>query len=250
VSTRVPVLTYHSIDESGSPSSTSAALFAKQIEVLKREEWRTIRVADAAAAIREKRALPARTLAITFDDGYENFAADAWPILSSSGFGATLFVVSGRLGARSDWAGARGIPSGLPLLDAASVRKLAEEGVEIGCHSATHASLAGLEPARLAEETSAARDALAETAGRPIRAFAYPYGAIDAAARAAAVRAFDAACTTRLGFAGAGSDPHALERIDAFYLRNLALVGRLDGPAARLVFRLRGVARRLQNRYG
>jgi peptidoglycan/xylan/chitin deacetylase (PgdA/CDA1 family) len=44
---------------------------------------------------REHRLPPARSVIITFDDGYaENGGAIAAPILASHGFGATIFLVT------------------------------------------------------------------------------------------------------------------------------------------------------------
>lgn len=51
-------------------------------------------------------------------------------------------------------------------------------------------------------------------------AFAYPFGRHDTAIRGIVRDHFDCACTARLGIAGPGSDPFALERIDAHYLRH------------------------------
>jgi peptidoglycan/xylan/chitin deacetylase (PgdA/CDA1 family) len=244
---RTPILMYHSIDEDASPLSTAPALFARQMESLRRAGWRTARIAEIGAAIRARRALPRRTLAITFDDAYRNFAEHAWPALRANGLGATLFAISEQLGGRSDWPGA---PVALPLLSADEVRRLAAEGVEIGGHSATHARLPGLPPERLASETAGCCRALEAVIGGPVGAFAYPYGAYDAAARAAVGVACAAACTTRMGFAGPASDPLELERIDAYYLRDPRLMERLDSPATRAYLSLRAVVRRARNRYG
>lgn len=40
------------------------------------------------------RALPPRAALVTFDDGYANFATQAWPLLQAAGVPATLFVVT------------------------------------------------------------------------------------------------------------------------------------------------------------
>lgn len=268
MSARLPILTYHVVGGGRSPLVTPPALFARQVAALARAGWRTLRVEEIAAHLRGGRPLPDKTLAITFDDGDESFAEYAWPLLREHGLGATLFVVAGRLGARAAWDGAwreeegsgparagddqrpARPGDGRRLLGAEALRRLAAEGVEIGAHSATHPRLPGLPSGRLAEETAGACRTLEEVVGQPVRVFAYPYGAHDAAAREAAGTVCAGACTTRLGFVRRGSDPLLLERIDAHYLRNAAVIARLDGAAARAYLALRAAARRARDRYG
>jgi peptidoglycan/xylan/chitin deacetylase (PgdA/CDA1 family) len=118
---------------------------------------------------------------ITFDDGYASVLEHAVPVLQRHGFGATAFVIAGRIGGRNDWD--EGTP--WPLLTADSIRALAVAGLEIGSHSATHVSLVGLDAARLAAEVARSRSELAALVGREIAGFAYPYGSMDAMARQA-----------------------------------------------------------------
>ena len=40
---------------------------------------------------------------ITFDDGFADFADNAWPELTQRGLAATLYVTAGTLGGRSEW---------------------------------------------------------------------------------------------------------------------------------------------------
>lgn len=247
---RVPIVTYHSIDERGTILSTTPALFAAHVAALARGGWRTARVDEIARAVRERRPLPARSIALTFDDGYANFARHAWPALRQAGFGATLFALGDRAVTSNTWDAGAGTLGGEPLLEGGALRQLADEGVEIGAHSMSHARLARLAPEALAHEVGGACRALAETIGRPVRAFAYPYGAHDSAARAAVAACTDAACSTRMGFATASSDAYLLERIDAFYLRDTRLVETLDSAATRAYLGARAFVRRLRDAYG
>ena len=42
-------------------------------------------------------------LAITFDDGFANFAQSAWPLFKSEALPVTLFVATSRVGADNAW---------------------------------------------------------------------------------------------------------------------------------------------------
>ena len=176
------VLMYHAVGEVIEDPhllTVTPHRFREQMACLRRLGLRGVGVAELVDALRggEHRGL----FGITFDDGYAGVLRHALPALQRYGFGATVFVVSDRLGGTNDW------DQGpvWPLMDAAGVRELAGAGLEIGSHGATHVRLAGLPAGRLREEVASSRDRLEELLGAPPRGFAYPYGSMDAEARAA-----------------------------------------------------------------
>jgi len=92
------VLTYHRIgyaDESPNLEpgliSASPTEFKKQMQLLAKR-YNPISMAQLLAAHRGESTLPAKVILVTFDDGYEDFAELAWPILKEIGVPATLFV--------------------------------------------------------------------------------------------------------------------------------------------------------------
>jgi peptidoglycan/xylan/chitin deacetylase (PgdA/CDA1 family) len=107
------ILTYHSIDESGSAISISESVFRGHVSWLARGG---VRVVSLDALMR----LPAdaNAVALTFDDGFVNFGDIAAPLLADHGLPSTLFVVSDAVGKTNRWPGRadRGIPE-LPLLN-------------------------------------------------------------------------------------------------------------------------------------
>jgi peptidoglycan/xylan/chitin deacetylase (PgdA/CDA1 family) len=166
--------------------------FAEQMGWLKR---RGLRGVGIGTLVDEMRAGRSRGLVgITFDDGYVNVLEAALPELRRHGFTATMFVISGRLGASNEWdEGPR-----WPLMSAGQVGELAAAGMEIGSHSATHARLAGIGAGQLEAEVSESKASIGELLGARIRGFAYPYGSMDAAARHAVRDAgYDYACAVQ-----------------------------------------------------
>jgi peptidoglycan/xylan/chitin deacetylase (PgdA/CDA1 family) len=166
--------------------------FAEQMGWLKR---RGLRGVGIGTLVDEMRAGRCRGLVgITFDDGYVNVLEAALPELRRHGFTATMFVISGRLGASNEWdEGPR-----WPLMSAGQVGELAAAGMEIGSHSATHARLAGIGAGQLEAEVSESKASIGELLGARIRGFAYPYGSMDAAARHAVRDAgYDYACAVQ-----------------------------------------------------
>jgi peptidoglycan/xylan/chitin deacetylase (PgdA/CDA1 family) len=98
---RLGVLTYHRVTEAdahprpapGTLSATPAA-FALQMEFLARS-YRLVSIQDLLDVVRQDRALPPRSLLLTFDDAYVDFEEEAWPILRRAGLPVTLFVPTG-----------------------------------------------------------------------------------------------------------------------------------------------------------
>jgi peptidoglycan/xylan/chitin deacetylase (PgdA/CDA1 family) len=86
--------------------------------------------------------------------------------------------------------------------------------MEIGAHSRTHPDLTLLTGAALADEVAGARRELEDLLGRPVRSFAYPYGAHTTATVEAVVAAgYSHACTTRAGRIDPRDGPWRIRRI-------------------------------------
>ena len=62
---KIPVLTYHSIDESGSVISTGAATFRGQMEFLKDDGFNVVSLNDFTKNLRANKKLPPKTIALT-----------------------------------------------------------------------------------------------------------------------------------------------------------------------------------------
>lgn len=191
------------------------------------------RVVPLGDALRELgRPAAGELAAITFDDGYVDFAEHAAPVLARRGLHATLFVPAGHLGGSNVWdAGRRAARS---ILDSVSLRALAPTVVEIGAHGLTHRRLAGLDAPALHAETFEARRRLEDASGRRVRLFAYPYGQLcdfDSAAEAAVAAAgFEAACSTHFGRGSGVRERFRLRRVGIEPSDTLATFDRkLDG---------------------
>jgi peptidoglycan/xylan/chitin deacetylase (PgdA/CDA1 family) len=196
------ILMYHGVaDVAEDPNKlcVTPARFAEQMAWLERRGLRGVGVGTLVDAMQAGR--QAGMVGITFDDGYVSVLEAALPELQRRGFGATAYVISGRLGGTNDWDDG---PT-WPLMSAHQVGKLAAAGIEIGSHGATHVRLAGASAEQLAAEVGASRSALAAATGAEIRGFAYPCGSMDADARRAVRDAgYDYACAVETRVAGIG----------------------------------------------
>lgn len=217
------ILTWHSIDASGSVISIDPATFRRQVSWI---AGSGLRVVDVRTLVR---IAEGHAVALTFDDGFENFATHAWPVLRDHGLGATVFVATDHAGAWNAWDGGghAGIPR-LPLLRWDALGRLVEEGVVLGAHSASHRDLRRVSAVDLERETREPAERIAAETGQRPDVFAYPYGAKDERVIAAVRSYYAAACTTELRPVEGDADPHRLPRIDTWYLRR---PGRLEGWA-------------------
>ena len=176
------ILMYHGVAEVAEDPNllcVSPSRFAEQMAWLERRGLRGVGIGALVDAMRAGR--QRGLVGITFDDGYLSVLEAALPQLRRRGFGATAYIISGRLGGTNEWDEG---PS-WPLMTAGQVRELAAAGIEIGSHAATHLRLAGASPEQLTAEVSDSRVSLSALLGAEIRGFAYPYGSMDAAARRA-----------------------------------------------------------------
>jgi peptidoglycan/xylan/chitin deacetylase (PgdA/CDA1 family) len=216
-SDKLPILTFHALEENPAVASFPPDLFASALAQWKASGWDTIPLEAAARLAREGASFPPRRFVLTFDDGYASFYRIAFPLLQEYGMTATIFVAPGV-----------GAPPGpaLPrlfdreMLRWSEIRELHAHGVTIGAHTLTHPDLTRLAPAEAALEISESREVLVQALGAPVTLFAYPYGRLNGRVRALAAEHFEAACSDQLGYVRVASDLLALERVDAYYLRS------------------------------
>src|SRR2546425_11305891 len=101
----VPILTYHSLDASGSPISTSPALFRDQVQLLRERGFQGITLRALLAAWGGGPAPRPRPVVLTVDDGLRSDLEQAPPVLPEAGCQATGFAVAARRGPDNGSAG-------------------------------------------------------------------------------------------------------------------------------------------------
>ena len=103
----------------------------------------------------------------TFDDGNRSDLTIAAPRLARSGRAGAFFVLAGRIGAEH-------------YLSDADIRALRDMGMQVGLHGADHVDWRRCSPDKLAHETVAARQRIADSLDRPVTEVAIPFGAYNA----------------------------------------------------------------------
>jgi len=229
------VLCYHAVSATWEHQlSSKPEAIARQLGLLLRW-YRPVTAAEVLTAGR-------RGLHVTFDDAFRSVPT-VLPTLQRLGVPATIFVCSdyadsGReLEVTELLDEVAAYPAELATLRWDELRALAEDGVEIGSHTASHPRLTQLGDSELHRELSKSRERIADEVGRPCRYLAYPYGDEDRRVRAAARGA---------GYAAAFALPGATAPVDTFGIPRLG-IWRKD-HLLRMVARIGVRARRARGR--
>lgn len=236
------ILTYHSIDESGSPISVGREAFRAHVRWLASGSVKVLPLADLVAAGDD-----ADAVAITFDDGFQNFADEAAAQLREAGLPSTVFVVPEHVGGENDWGGHHvpGIPV-LPLMSWATLGAMAAQGVSLGAHTRRHRDLTQVRGASLEDEVAGCVERMAAELGPRPTTFAYPYGAVDDSAATVVRDVFAHACTTELRALRSDDDRARLPRLDMFYFREPGQLEAWGSAAFRGRLWLRAQGRRVK----
>ena len=224
MTTSIPVLTFHAIEELPSVTSISPQVFQRGLDRLHRHGYQTLGLVEAADIIRKGESFPPRSFVITFDDGYRSVYDHALPVLQTCGMSATVFLTVGKnevpkSGGRLPTVGGR------VMLSWDEICEMHRSGINFGAHTMTHPDLTRLEDHELQTEIYGSKTIIEDALDTPVSCFAYPFGRYDRHSRDFVQQYFDCACSDRLGLTYAGSDLFALERVDAYYLRTERLFG-------------------------
>ena len=137
--TNIPILAYHQIIpttalEAASRLAVSVDQFERQMRYLYDHSYRCLSLKEFLSLPGSFRPQHEKAFALTFDDGYEDFFSQAFPILQRYGFSATVFLVTDLVGAKSKWEGEQGNR----LLTWSQIETLHNAGVSFGSHTCTH----------------------------------------------------------------------------------------------------------------
>jgi peptidoglycan/xylan/chitin deacetylase (PgdA/CDA1 family) len=214
------ILMYHAIGQSRDPPArfvVPEGRFRRQMAWLHRRGYNVVGLDELVRCHRENLMPPAKSVALTFDDGYTDNIDLALPVLKHYGFTATFFLSTtrGTATGRAEEPAVSTREDGLdgrPRVSLQQATRFLECGT-VGAHTRTHPDLTTLSPPEADREISGSKTDLETALGRRVNLFAYPYGRFDNRVRQLVADAgYLAACSTEPGRNRAATDRYQLRR--------------------------------------
>lgn len=183
-----------------------AMAFTRQVELLSDHDV----VSLDAALDRLDSGSAAPSVVLTFDDGFEDVYANAWPLLRERGLPFTIYLASAYVSHTMQWEGSTAKGSAGRGLSWGQLAEMVESGLcTVGNHTHNH-----VRPEVLSEtELDACSEAIESNLGVTPRHFTYPWGVPVPAMESALRERFRSASTEILGRNQPGGDPIRLARV-------------------------------------
>ncbi len=168
---RAPILVYHSMGNFHKNDSdfvksfdTEPAIFEKQMQYLKDNGYNVISLGQLNDYFINGKALPAKPVVLTFDDGWQTQYEYAFPILKKFHYTATFFIFNSAMGHKN-------------FLTWDEVKELDAAGMTIGSHTYTHPYLIKITDKKTLDmQVITAKKSLEGRLGKSVDYFAYPFG--------------------------------------------------------------------------
>jgi peptidoglycan/xylan/chitin deacetylase (PgdA/CDA1 family) len=216
----IPILMYHSIaceDEVGVHpyyrTATAPLVFKAQMVSLQNSGFSAVSLAEAIRRLSEPE-VAGNSVVITFDDGFHNFYTNAFPILDSHGFTATMFLPTAHIGE------SRLSFKGKECLSWSEVRELQKHGISFGSHTVTHPQLHECDVHSIEQEIVDSKQTIEQKLGCAAQSFSYPYAFPETDANfkgrlreQLSQAGYENGVCTTIGRPGPASDPFFLKRL-------------------------------------
>ncbi len=209
---KVPILMYHHIQDL--PSDASVLIhtwtvaqhnFDAQMALLAQRGFHAITMAQLVGQLKGGKSLPAKPIVVSFDDGWAEQYTVAFAVLKKYRLSGTFFVYTRPL----DHA---------QFMTWLQLQEMSAAGMDIQPHTLTHPHLRALAPDEAMKEIADSKSILETRLGKPMIAFAYPFGEYNAAVIDLLKRAgFEAAVTLDPGYRQRADELFTLHRIRVSY---------------------------------
>jgi peptidoglycan/xylan/chitin deacetylase (PgdA/CDA1 family) len=214
---RATVLMYHNI---GIPPKEARLrglyvkprMFRFQMRYLKTAGFKVVTLKEIVDFIKGNDSKE-KLVALTFDDGYQDFYENAYPVLKKYGYPSTVFLVSDMVGKKNLWDYEK-LNIKKKLMDWDQIMELKEKNVIFGAHSKTHPYLTKISSEECEAEILGSKNVLEKKFGSPVDYFCYPYGDYnEGIARLVKSSNYHGAVTVQRGFVQKGDNPFEIRRV-------------------------------------
>ena len=119
-------------------------------------------------------------ISITFDDGLSSILKNALPELIKRKIPTTIFIPAAKIGSYPKWEQKRQeIYTNDRILNRDEIKKLSDQGIEIGSHTLHHTDLRNVTSDVAREEFDLSKSYLEEITGKEVVSFSFPYGSYN-----------------------------------------------------------------------
>lgn len=173
---QIIILLYHRInDEIDKELSVKYENFKWQMEYLNKHKYNIISMQEGLDMIQGKK-IKGKNIIISFDDGYQDFYINAYPILSGLNFNCILYIAPGFIDSEKCywWDKDIGKSSLLSWYQLQSLSK--RDIITIGSHSMNHFDLRNLGKSELEQDLRLSKNKLEEKISKQVPNFSFPQG--------------------------------------------------------------------------
>jgi len=183
------ILCFHRIvePETGNvPLNVAPARFEQQLRELIHRGYRFISLRSLVEHVERREEIPAKSVILTFDDGYASVYERAWPVLRALGAPASIFLASAFIDSPrpfpfDPWGVERSRRDSeamwRPLSWTQCVEMADSDLVEFGTHTHTHRNFRG-KPADFEDDLRTSIEEMERRLGRRPELFSFPFGGV------------------------------------------------------------------------
>ncbi|MBN8617280.1 MAG: polysaccharide deacetylase family protein [Anaerolineae bacterium] len=172
----VPILMYHYVselpedaDEVRTDLTVTPDMFRAHMRYLSEQGYETVSLYELNDALAYGKALPAKPVILTFDDGYIDHYTNVFPILEAQGYTGTFFIITSRADAQDP-----------AYMTWEQISEMSGTGMSMESHTKTHPDLRERSRDFLIYEILGSYESLKAFTGVSNHMFAYPVGRYDA----------------------------------------------------------------------
>ena len=176
LSLSIPILMYHHVGDWGesrtdwAPWVVRAKEFRAQMDWLVANRFHTITFRELLAGQKAGESVPAKSVIISFDDGWSAQEGVVRAELEPRGMHAVFFVYTAAVGAT---------PNNSGYISWEQLRILESAGHEVQSHTVSHGRLTDMPPSQLDREMRESRATIEKEMHHPVKVIAYPFGIYD-----------------------------------------------------------------------
>ncbi len=175
----VAILAYHKIGEPCPGGRKSwfyvpQRTFVDHLHLIRESGWAVMGLPEFLRGLTDAETFPERAALLTFDDGYRSVREVAIPVLRRFGYPAVMFVPTDYIGGDNTFD--EGIEAQEPICDWNDLQELAQAGVAIQSHGASHKRFSELTLTEIEQELLRSKALLENNVGSSVEIMAFPYG--------------------------------------------------------------------------